>query len=105
MHAGPNFVASRMPLQAGIATGGFQRAAPVGGSAYGSPLKTSTSPLASPSTIPAGALTVGPLATTGAASTAAALKAIARRSDDISVFLQASCSTRRTESQPIHRMA
>src|SRR6478672_7224574 len=58
-HAAPNWVASRVPVHFGMGSGGFQRIAPVGGSAYGMPLKLRTPPAATPITLPAGASTTG----------------------------------------------
>ena len=39
-HTKPNSVASRVFFQLAAGTGGFQRSGPVGGRAYGIPLKT-----------------------------------------------------------------
>src|SRR5690349_18495958 len=58
-HAGPYWVASRVPFHFGMGSGGFQRRAPVGGSAYGIPLNTWRAPAAWPETLPAGALMTG----------------------------------------------
>src|SRR6187549_3945843 len=56
---GPNFVASLVPFHFAAGSGGFQRIAPIGASAYGMPLKTRRSPTASPCTEPAGVATTG----------------------------------------------
>src|SRR5580765_4765544 len=58
-HTKPNSVASRVFFQLAAGTGGFQRSGPVGGSAYGIPLKTWMSPTAVPRSVPAGAATRG----------------------------------------------
>src|SRR4029453_8996229 len=58
-HTKPNSVASRVFFQLGAGTGVFQRIAPVGGRAYGIPLKTRMSPTAAPRSVPAGAVTRG----------------------------------------------
>ncbi len=42
MQAAPNCVASRVPFHFDAGSGGFQRSAPIGGCAYGMPLKTCT---------------------------------------------------------------
>src|SRR6185503_11184287 len=75
MQAAPNFLASRTPAHAGIATGGFHLRSPTGASAYGTPLKASTPPLNSPSTAPAGECTTGPLGKEGRAKSTVALRA------------------------------
>src|SRR5262245_49000133 len=58
-HTEPNSVASRVFFQRAAGTGGFQRSGPVGGRAYGIPLKTWMSPTAAPRNVPAGAATTG----------------------------------------------
>src|SRR6476661_5323099 len=58
-HTRPNSVASRGFFQRGTGIGGFQRRGPVGGRAYGIPLKIWMSPTAAPRSVPAGAVTTG----------------------------------------------
>src|SRR5512141_2964194 len=62
MQALPKSVARLTPAQRGISAGAFQRKGPMGGKAYGIPLKTLTVPSPSPSSVPAGASTTGALA-------------------------------------------
>src|SRR5688572_25809667 len=57
--AGPKSVASRTPFHTGETSGGFQRRTPIGGRAYGRPLKTCRLPIFAPRTLPAGASTMG----------------------------------------------
>ena len=64
-HPKPNSVASRVLFQRGAGAGGFQRIGPVGGRAYGIPLKTRMSPTAAPRSVPAGAATRGAGSVTG----------------------------------------
>src|ERR1700689_4567758 len=59
--AGPYSVTFLTPVHRGIGLGGFQRSCPTGGNANGMPLKTRRSPSVFPSTVPAGAFTIGPL--------------------------------------------
>src|SRR4029079_6852206 len=56
-HTKPNSVASRAFFQVATGAGGFQRIGPVGGRAYGIPLKTWMLPTAAPRSVPAGVAT------------------------------------------------
>src|SRR6185436_17289037 len=87
MHAAPNAFASFTSFQAGIATGGFHRAAPTGGSAYGIPLKIFIFPCASPETAPVGARTTGVSAITAMDKRAAKLHTIMCFMDDFTARL------------------
>src|SRR3984957_598981 len=78
-HSGPNFVASRTPLQCCAGCGSRQRSLPTGGAAKGIPLKLTTPPASTPRTCPLSIRTTGALVEVDCADAAPSIAAAVRR--------------------------